>query len=422
MPNPLIKKIATQAGVKKAKVEKVWNELKEEYGENYEAIVGSLKKAFGYKKAKASDARFKTPFNHLKVEDCVLTAESVDSYLGKELPQRDGIDPEKIYNVYRPLAELKKAVDTYNEVPLVNEHYFVDGNVTNKDKWLGTSGSHATIKDGKLYNSIAIWDKDGVDLAEKVKKGLSCGYSYNLVDEKGEFNGKPYDFKMTDIVCNHVALVGSPRVQVARLADSLMNILIKGNDDMSAKEILSILMQKNPQLVTDAAEEYEKKEKEAIDKKKAKDDTYREKSGGAMSTDESEEEEEEEMKDKKKAKDKKKMKDKKKGKDEEECVEKKEMAGDSVEELVKKQLTAYNIAKDICEKAIGKTTFAADAMPEQMYNATLKALNIKCDGYSMDTKAALIQYISDSKAASKQQKQVIVADSQIGNDINIIEL
>jgi hypothetical protein len=175
-----------------------------------------------------------TQWGHMRVDDCILTAESVDGYLGREL-KSSNLPPEvlaklednKVYQVYRPAEELEKAIDTYNLVPLTDEHHFVDTITTNKNKWLGTIGSKAYMDNGKIKNELSIWDakevikhlnlKDDISqfelkenirnslTLEKPRQGLSGGYAFKLVDEAGNWNGKYYDFKMKDINCNHVA-------------------------------------------------------------------------------------------------------------------------------------------------------------------------------------------------------------------------
>ncbi len=417
MPNSVIKSFAKKYGHSKEHVEKLWNSLKKEYGENYKAIVGSLEKIL--EKSKASDSnREMTAFGHMKVKDCVLTAESVDEYLGSELPKMPEIDADKIYRVYRPAAELKKAIESYNDVPLTNEHFFVDELQANRNKWLGTTSGKAKIIDGKVVNNVVVWSKDGVDLVEKVKQGLSAGYAYNLVKESGNFNGKPYDFKMTDIVCNHVALVGNPRVKVAKLADNFNNNLLEVLQNMNKKELLQIIADEAPDLARKLLA-------------RVADESHVEKSGRGSSTDK-EELSDEELKElegvvhaKKEGKDKKKMKDKKKARDEDDLVEDEEeeekeekkeekheerkkaedamnkKIADSVAEQVAKQLREIRETQELCEGVIGKAKFAADSSPEDMINTTLKNLGINHKDYSLETKIALLKH------RAKDSKQVV---------------
>jgi len=44
MPSSVVKSFADKSGKSVAEVEKIWDKLKAEYGDNYKAIVGSLKK------------------------------------------------------------------------------------------------------------------------------------------------------------------------------------------------------------------------------------------------------------------------------------------------------------------------------------------------------------------------------------------
>lgn len=424
MPNPLIKKISAHAGVKKSEVEHTWEKLAKEYGKtNYEAIVGTLKKIYKYEGTAEDSNREKTEFGHLKIDNCVLTSESVDAYKGSELPAFLELDPEKIYNVYRPIEELKKAIKSYNDVPLTNEHFFVDNLVTNKDKWLGSVGSKATIKNGQVINSVNIWDKSGVELVERIKKeGLSCGYKYNIVDKKGVWNGKPYDFMMTDIVCNHVALVGIPRNKPAKLADS--DNFNKEDLEMDAQALLVKLLTKNPHLLMDSEEgkgenkpEKEEKQEDKKSKKKGKDmDIYYHSKKGKDAEEEAEEENEH-MKDKKKGKDKK-CKDK-----DPDAELKAEDTAKLIQDSVNNAVIAHIKTKELCEKVIGKSAFGADAMPEEMINKTLKAKNIAVDGYSLETKTALLQYIADTQVKqTKTVKHTFASDSTNKCDYSIIEI
>lgn len=404
-------------------------------------------------------------FGHLKIDNCVITAESVDGYLGKELKSKDlppdvlaQLEDNKIYQVYRPAEALKKALDSYNDIPLTDEHHFVDITKTNKHKWLGSVSGVARFEDGKVINRVSIWDKDEVakhlnltdgfsevDFSNKIRnsltmvkprEGLSGGYGFKLLAESGEWNGKHYDFKMRDIECNHVALVGSPRVAAARLADNSINIL--EDNEMSTVALIERLRKANPQLVADTEEEM-KKEKEAIaDKNKkgkdekicTKDNEFKESTkGGAHSTDEDPIEDndlevkDEDLEDKKMA-DKKSKDLKNKGKDSTPIQGGIIMTEDSIQALVKQQLkeqlSAYNLAKDSCERAIGKASFAMDASPDDMYTGTLKALGIACDNYSLETKQALVKHIGDNKVITSKQPAVVM-DSVATDSFSVIK-
>lgn len=51
-----------------------------------------------------------------------VTKETVNPYYGREIPawQDLGLDPEKIYKGYRVGSELKKGLNTFNGIPILN--------------------------------------------------------------------------------------------------------------------------------------------------------------------------------------------------------------------------------------------------------------------------------------------------------------
>ena len=140
---------------------------------------------------------------YLRVDACNITKTQVAPYLGREIPgwQDMGLEAEKIYYVLRPEDELKKAVPTFNNLPLTREHIEVDVENVPKEKIVGSLGDHTEFVDGYLRNNLIIYDKKDIDLVlSGKKKELSCGYRYTPVRESGEYEGQHYDFKMTDFV------------------------------------------------------------------------------------------------------------------------------------------------------------------------------------------------------------------------------
>ena len=165
------------------------------------------KNIFGSNRSKDSNG-------YLRCEDCNITKTQVAPYLGQEIPNYKsfGLDEGKIYYVLRPESELKKAVKTFNNLPLTRKHIEVDVDNVPKDDIIGSLGDSAVFDDGYLKNSLIVYDQRYIDRIENGKqKELSCGYRYTPVRESGEYNGQHYDFVMKDIIGNHVALVKEGR-------------------------------------------------------------------------------------------------------------------------------------------------------------------------------------------------------------------
>ena len=151
---------------------------------------------------------------YLRVDECNISKCQVRPYLGREIPnwREFDLEPDKIYNVYCPREELKKAAPTFNNLPLTREHIEVDVDNVPKEKIVGSLGDHASFEYPYLKNNLIIYDKKDIDLVMSgKKKELSCGYRYTPVRQSGEADGQHYDFVMTDIVGNHVALVKQGR-------------------------------------------------------------------------------------------------------------------------------------------------------------------------------------------------------------------
>ena len=85
---------------------------------------------------------------YLRVDECNISKCQVRPYLGKEIPnwREFGLEPDKIYNVYCPREELKKAVPTFNNLPLTREHIEVDVDNVPKEKIVGSLGDHASFE------------------------------------------------------------------------------------------------------------------------------------------------------------------------------------------------------------------------------------------------------------------------------------
>lgn len=153
-------------------------------------------------------------FERMHVKRAPITKAGINPYYGREIPKgRElGLLPDKVYRLLRHPDEIKKGAATSHNVPLLSEHVphsadEHDGNIT-----IGTVGSEAEYEHPMLYNSLALWSRDGIDLVEdNKKKELSSAYSYDADMTPGKYEGEPYDGVMRNMAWNHVCLVKKGR-------------------------------------------------------------------------------------------------------------------------------------------------------------------------------------------------------------------
>lgn len=165
----------------------------------------------------------------LHVRNCNLTKECVNPYLGKEIPDWEvlHLKPETIYYGYRKGAELQKAVNTFNGISLMDEHIIDGAEVPQIEHRCGSIGTEARWEAPYIKNTLTINKQEEIDKVESgEKKELSSAYSYKPIFKSGTFEGQNYDFEMTDIKANHVALVSEGRAgSDVVVADSNINII-----------------------------------------------------------------------------------------------------------------------------------------------------------------------------------------------------
>ena len=153
------------------------------------------------------DGRMRVAVSH-------ISREQVADYLGREIPGWDrlGLNPNKVYALYRPAEELEKAASTFNQIPILLEHVHVTAANSRPDLVVGATGTDAEWNAPYLDNSLVLWTGEAIDLVESEEaKELSCSYHYKPVVKAGTFNGQRYDIVMTDLIANHVALVAAGR-------------------------------------------------------------------------------------------------------------------------------------------------------------------------------------------------------------------
>ena len=109
------------------------------------------------------------------------------------------------------------SLDTLKMIPVTDDHPddFVDS--SNADKLqAGYTGENWKIDGANIIVSLTVTKKDAVRKITSGKKAaLSLGYSTVLIREDGIYNGERYDYKQTEIVYNHLALVEEGRAGIA---------------------------------------------------------------------------------------------------------------------------------------------------------------------------------------------------------------
>lgn len=189
-----------------------------------------------YDKHSLNSVRHYDENGFLHVDLCNITKEQVAPYYGREIPswQELGLIPDKIYYGYRPFEEIKKAAETFNNLPLLSEHVEDGADKKNQHLRVGSLGTNATAQEPYLTNSLAVYAEKSIKSIESgAKKELSSAYRYDPVFKPGFFDGQKYDFRMENIRGNHVALVKEGRAgSDVVVADS--NSIAKG-EKMSTK-------------------------------------------------------------------------------------------------------------------------------------------------------------------------------------------
>jgi hypothetical protein len=168
----------------------------------------------------------------LFLETSRISKAGVNPYWGREIPKYDelGLDPDKVYQVFRPPEELEKAAHTFNNIPILAIHTHVTAQNPKKEVIIGSTGSTSAFDGEYLNNGLGFWDAEYIGKIDSdEQRELSSSYRYIPIIENGSYNGSPYDIKMTQIEGNHVALVVEGRAGPDVLvADSKLHHPVKG--------------------------------------------------------------------------------------------------------------------------------------------------------------------------------------------------
>ena len=110
------------------------------------------------------------------IKDNPITKAGVFPYFGRQISP--SLEPDKIYQVYRPAGEIKKAADTFKLVPLVDDHTMLGPDFTPAEQKgvHGVLGEDIKEKDGTLYADVKIFSEQLKKEIQDGKKELTLGY------------------------------------------------------------------------------------------------------------------------------------------------------------------------------------------------------------------------------------------------------
>jgi len=162
----------------------------------------------------------------LQVTKSNISKANVCPYYGREIPNAEalGLEPDKIYRLYRHPDELKKAAPTFNNIPVLCIHTPDFPGDPPREYRVGTTHSGCDFDGTYLCNGLSVWDNSAIaGIETEEQKELSSSYQYVADMTPGETpDGEAFDGVMRDIVGNHVALVETGRAgSDVLVADSL---------------------------------------------------------------------------------------------------------------------------------------------------------------------------------------------------------
>ena len=188
-----------------------------------------------------------------------ISKATVSPYYGKEIPGYEalGLQPDTVYRLFRDPVELERGAATFARLPILSEHVPVTVDAPRPDLVVGSIGSEIEFTPPYLDADLCIWDAAAIAGIETDKvRELSCAYRYVPVMEPGEFEGQPYDGRMTEIQGNHLALVEVGRAgSDVVVADRNPFILKESAMKMSklGKALFAALCAASPVLAADSA-------------------------------------------------------------------------------------------------------------------------------------------------------------------------
>ena len=224
----------------------------------------------------------------ITIEKNPISKSGVFEYLGSNISSE--LEPNKIYKVWRPEAELNnpETIESFKLVPWIPYHEMLGDDFTPAESVgiQGITGEEVVYENGTLFSKLKII---GEDLKQKIKAGLkelSCGFRCKWDLTPGITpDGEPYEVVQREIRGNHLASVPQGRMgsEVAVMDRAvfaldhldLNNIETKPDgDDMKIEELVELVTQQSEQIsqMSSAMDAMGEKVKSMAEKKKAKDE------------------------------------------------------------------------------------------------------------------------------------------------------
>lgn len=101
---------------------------------------------------------------------------------------------------------------SFGLMPVTNDHPTELLTADNaKEYQVGTVSESVVAEGDKVRAALMITDAQAIEALSAGKSELSCGYTADVVQESGVWQGQPYDAKQINIRGNHVALVDAGR-------------------------------------------------------------------------------------------------------------------------------------------------------------------------------------------------------------------
>lgn len=169
---------------------------------------------------------------NIEIKGNPITKVGVFPYYGRQIDPSGaaGLDPNKIYQVYRPEEELNNedTINSFKLIPFVNDHTMLGAGIgltPAEEKGVeGTIGEDVYFEAPYLKCNLKIFSTELMkEIDENNKKDLSIGYRCAYDITSGVYDGQQYDAIQRKIRGNHLALVDQGRAgpDVAVLDDQI---------------------------------------------------------------------------------------------------------------------------------------------------------------------------------------------------------